>query len=104
LPKSAPRRIDADWLYGGDIIRELQRLHPEWNFRFIDGSHKDIWESVDILIRPVRHDAISRMILEAKERKIPFWWSYMTGKYVEPTVREIEQFIIREEKNATYIY
>ena len=90
-PNGKMKRISLDWLYGWDIVQELIKRHPEWNFRLADGTKDNIWQDIDVLLRPTRHDGLSRMVLEARVLDIPIIWSYNTGKYNELTVTEIER-------------
>ena len=85
------KRIDLDWLYGWDIIQQLIERHSEWHFLIADGTKDNIWQDIDVLLRPNRHDGLSRMVLEAQALNIPVIWSYETGKYVEPDVETIER-------------
>jgi len=99
-PLGKIKRINLDWLYGIDIIKELQKRHPEWNFFIVNGSYDgNIWENVTVLLRPNRHDGLSMMIVEARKYGIPYIWSYETGQYVEPNIDDIERRLIELEKN-----
>jgi len=95
LPTRKHKNINIDWLYGGDIIRELQKRNPKWNFKIVGGKEKNIYQGVDIYIRPTRHDGLPIMNLECQALKIPYIWSYKSGKYVEPTVEYFESEIKR---------
>jgi hypothetical protein len=90
LPKSIPSRIDKNWLYGKDVVDELAKRHPEWEFVIVDGSQQNIYNGIDVYLRPNRHDGIAKMVKEAIYYKIPVIWSYETGKYVEPNINYIE--------------
>ncbi len=90
-PGKAPKRINAGWLYGFDIVKELVKKHPEWNFSIVDGSQKNIYKNINVYLRPSRHDGASRMIEECKFLGIPYIWSYESGKYREPKLKEIER-------------
>jgi len=94
IPNRFHRRINIDWLYGKDIIEELERKHPEWKFHYVDGSKRNIYKNIDIYLRPNRHDGYPKMIVEAELFGIPYIWSYETGEYVEPNVDEIEKRLI----------
>jgi len=97
-PSGRQRRVDIKWLYGIDIVEKLETLHPEWNFIYVDGSQKDIYRGIDIILRPNRHDGYAKMIVEAKFLNIPYIWSYETGKYIEPNVNNIERRLIEINK------
>lgn len=99
LPKSAPSRIDREWLYGKDIVDELKKRHPEWEFVDVDGSQSNIFENIDVYLRPNRHDGIAKMVKEAKYNSKSVIWSYETGEYVEPDVDDIERRLIEYSKN-----
>ena len=98
-PLGSMKRIDLDWLYGWDIIQQLMERHPEWTFRVADGTKDNIWQDINVLLRPNRHDGLSRMVLEAQALHIPVIWSYETGKYVEPNIEDIERRLIESEKS-----
>ena len=97
-PHTIKSKIDLRWLYGFDIVEKLIKWHPEWEFVILDGSQKNIYHNIDVLLRPTRHDGLSRMIKEAHYHKIPYIWSYETGKYVEPDIDEIEKRLIKLEE------
>ena len=99
LPKNAPKGVNPAWLYGTDIVDELKRREHDWIFKEVDGSCDEcIWDGVDVLLRPVRHDGISRMVLEAFRRDIPYIWSYETGEFIEPNVDDIERRLLKLEE------
>ena len=99
-PLGKIRRIDLDWLYGTDIIKALEIRHPEWNFFIVNGTYEgNIWENVDVLLRPNRHDGLSMMIVESQKYGIPYIWSYEKGYYVEPNIEDIERRLIELEEN-----
>ncbi|MFX0134125.1 MAG: hypothetical protein ACFFDN_10825 [Candidatus Hodarchaeota archaeon] len=91
--------MSRDWLYGKDIIDELIQRHPEWEFVRVDGSQKNIYENIDVYLRPNRHDGIAKMVKEAKYNNIPTIWSYETGEYVEPSLINIERRLIEITKS-----
>jgi len=66
-PNGYRKRVSIEWLYGIDIIKALEDQHPEWNFIYVNGTQKDIYENADILLRPNRHDGFPKMIAEAKK-------------------------------------
>jgi len=99
-PNGTMKRIDLDWLYGFDIIKQLINRHPEWHFLIADGTKDNIWQDIDVLLRPNRHDGLSRMVLEAQALNIPVIWSYETGRYVEPNIEDIERRLIELEKKV----
>jgi len=68
------------WLYGIDIIEKvMELLQPYENIQFIrvDGNQNmnEIYPITDFLIRPNRHDGISRMVMEAEIQEIEYYWS-----------------------------
>lgn len=78
LPKNA--NAFRKWLYGYDIFLEIEKYFKsckKWNIFIVDGSYdmNKIYPIIDCLIRPNRHDGISRMISECKEIGIPYIWS-----------------------------
>ena len=101
IPEKTTKRVDNNWLYGKDVIDELEKRHPEWDFIKADGSisRDKLYENIDVCLRPSRHDGYSLMIAEAKLFGIPYIWSYDTGKYVEPNVDEIERRLIEISDN-----
>ena len=98
IPKKTTKRVNNDWLYGSDVIKKLKDRHPEWNFICVDGSKKNIYENIDVYLRPNRHDGYPLMIAEAKLFGIPYIWSYETGKYIEPNIDDIEKRLIKLHK------
>jgi len=99
IPKGTYCRVDISRLYGKDIIEVLEKKHPEWNFICVDGSKKNIFENINVYLRPNRHDGYPKMIVEAELLGIPTIWSYETGKYIEPDVDEIERKLIEISSN-----
>lgn len=98
-PANAPKRIDPVWLYGFDIIQQLITKHLEWKFKIVDGKQLNVYDGIDIYLRPNRHDGASRMIEECKVLGIPYIWSYETGKYIKPNINEIEKRIKEIERS-----
>ena len=100
-PDNAPKKIDRDWLYGVDIITELEKRHPEWTFQHVNGSTEkaELYRNVDVYLRPNRHDGTPIMVLESQVLGIPIVWSYEKGYYKEPDVDEIENRLRDIEKS-----
>lgn len=97
-PHTTTSKIDLKWLYGFDIVEKLIKQHPEWEFIIVDGTQKNIYHNIDVLLRPSRHDGLARMVKEAYHLKIPYIWSYETGEYVEPNIDLIEKRLIKLEE------
>ena len=100
IPEKTTKRVDNNWLYGKDVIDELEKRHPEWDFIRADGSisRDKLYENIDVYLRPNRHDGYPLMIAEAKLFEILYIWSYETGKYIEPNIDEIEKRLIKLEE------
>ena len=98
-PTGFHKRVDIKWLYGIDIIEKLEKRHPEWNFIKVDGSGKDIYKNIDVYLRPTRHDGYARMVVESQLKNIHVIWSYESGKYREPKLKEIEKRLESIAKN-----
>jgi len=97
-PNGYQKRVDIKWLYGIDTIEKIETLHPEWNFIYVNDSHKNIYQDIDVILRPNRHDGYPKMIAEANFLNIPYIWSYETGQYVEPSINDIERRLIEIDK------
>ena len=41
LPKKPRKRLNLDWIYGLDIIQNLKKRHPEWEFIVADGTRSE---------------------------------------------------------------
>ena len=95
-PKKPRKRLDLNWIYGLDIIQEIKKRHPEWNFLVADGTREEetFFDGIDVYLRPSRCDGWAILVKEAKYCGIPTIWSFETGKYVEPDVNEIEKRLI----------
>ena len=98
-PISNYKRVDIRWIYGIDIIELLEKQHPEWCFVYVDGSQDNIYDNIDVLLRLNRHDGYAKMIVEADLLKIPYIWSYESGRYREPKFKEIEKRLYDIQKN-----
>lgn len=100
FPKSNPSRINKGWLYGKDIIDELIKRRPEWDFIIVDGTQQINYKDFDVYLRPNRHDGIAKMVKEATYYNIPVIWSYEKGYYVEPDADTIERRLIEIQEMA----
>ena len=94
-------RLSLDWIYGADIIKELQARHPEWSFEVADGSRSEtgFFVGIDVYLRPSRCDGWSIMCKEAEHCNVPVIWSFDSGDYIEPNVDDIERRLIELEEN-----
>ena len=95
-----PKNRDQEfirWLYGIDIIEQLEKVFPDAQFIKVDGSQNknDIYQITDFLLRPNRHDGHSRMIMECEINKIPFYWTTQNPNIYEAE-REIRKQIQSE--------
>jgi hypothetical protein len=76
-PKGGDRQFRR-WLYGIDLIETVKSMVDGVNFIELDGSAdmKEIYPIADFLLRPNRHDAVSRMRLECEIQDIPYYWTF----------------------------
>lgn len=90
MPKGHMRGIDLNWLYGTDILMYLSS-ESCFNFKIVNGDNNkgDIYNYVDVLLRPTAWDGESMMIQEAKALGIPVIWTFETGKYEKPDISKI---------------
>lgn len=90
VPQTKRYGVNMDWVYGWDIIRELFKKYPEWNWIWADGKIPknallEVYHRADVLLRPTRHDGEPRMVREAKKIGVPVVWEpdKMNLKYAE---------------------
>ena len=72
------------------------KLVGKFNIKTAKGDipKNELFKNINIYIRPVRHDGAGLMVQEAQHLGIPTYWSYETGEYIEPDVKEIEKRIM----------
>lgn len=67
------------WLYGLDIFLSIRRQLREKNINFcvVDGTFDMgiVYPTIDLLIRPNRHDGYPRMVRTCEINGIPFIWT-----------------------------
>ncbi len=103
----SPRGVDVRWLYGLDIIEELERRHsPVWIFSKVDGSSAKQnmlyrYRFSDVLLRPTRHDGLSCMVQEALHFGCPVIHTYPVPGviHVKADVDEIEKELKKIDEN-----
>jgi len=68
----------TDWVYGYDIIEQLEKEMPEITLFRIDGTTDmtEVFPIIDFYARPNRHDGCPRLTRECKIQKIPYYHSY----------------------------
>lgn len=69
-----------DWVYGGDYIKKLISKFPATdNIIFIRNKGGNVAQlflnTIDIYIRPSRHDGFPRLVLLCERNSIPYYWS-----------------------------
>jgi hypothetical protein len=79
------------WVYGIDIIEQLQARCTDVTWIRIDGSQdmREIFPVVDLYLRPSRHDGQPRINLECEINDIPVLFSHDGN----PTVPHLEEAI-----------
>jgi len=84
-------RVFKRWLYGMDIIEQLIKQFPKYNWIELDGTMDmmKIYPILDAYIRPTRHDGMPRIILECQQLNIPYWWD----EDFKPSVGETYAFV-----------
>jgi hypothetical protein len=85
------------WLYGWDVYSKIKLYFEDnknINFIWISGQHDmtKVYPTVDLYIRPTRHDGESRLIMECDINSIPYVFS-RDGK---PNASEFINAIKRE--------
>ena len=96
-PKASHSGIDSDWLYGVDLILEIKKRHPEWNYFPLSGLQKIVmrdtyWYS-SCLLRPTRHDGYSFSVQEALHYGLPVLHTYPIPGVIliKPEINDIEE-------------
>jgi len=73
-------QVYADWVYGYDIIKEVEKEFEGTNVHFceLDGNQdmNYVYAEADFYLRPNRHDGNPRMVMECAINGIPYYWSY----------------------------
>ena len=77
FPKGKKNPKFIEWLYGYDVIQELQKRITNVNWIRLDGSNdmSKGFPIMDFYIRPNRHDGASRLRQECEINNIPYYWS-----------------------------
>ncbi len=77
-PHFRPDKEFTTWLYGLDIIEQIKKELPEVNFIELDGSRdmSEVYPITDFMLRPNRHDGLSRMKRECNIQNIPYYWTW----------------------------
>lgn len=90
--------INKDWLYGLDLIRELQKRHiVDWTvlsmFHLSKMQVKALYASADCLLRPTRHDGYSFSVQEALHYGLPVLHTYPIPGVIliKPEIKDIEE-------------
>ena len=81
----------TDWVYCFDIIKELIKKFPEYNFIEVSGKQdmSVMYQWIDLYIRPSRWDGTPRMILECIQLDIPYYWD----ETFKPTIEKVSEWV-----------
>ena len=93
-PKSRKDKQFVRWLYGLDIIQEVEKRLPGINFIELDGT-KDmsvIYPITDFMIRPNRHDGASRIRQECDINEIPYYWTNSNPSVIDCVISIMKEY------------
>ena len=100
-PKASHSGIDADWLYGYDLILEIKKMHPEWNYFTLRGLSRNKMREAYVysscLLRPTRHDGYSFSVQEALHYGLPVLHTYPIPGVIliKPEINDIEEKLLK---------
>ncbi|MDZ7373876.1 MAG: hypothetical protein ONB23_07875 [candidate division KSB1 bacterium] len=90
------------WVYGIDVIEELRRRFPNVNWIRLDGTQDTsrILPTVDVYIRPTRHDGAPRIVEECRISGIPVIFSEDGKPDVQRIAAELQTLVEAKTRNS----
>lgn len=100
-PSANHSGISAEWIYGTDIIRELQKKHMDW--AFVKMCFNSRWtlrvayRLANCLLRPTRHNGFSYCVQEALFYGLPVLHTYPIPGVIliKPEIQDIEEKLLK---------
>ena len=94
-PHNEYNKTYCRWCYSKDILDQLVKLFPEFNWILVDGRQDmvNIFPYVDAYVRPNRHDGASRLVQECVIQEIP-----VMHTHCDPQIEDFVKFLTDQYK------